>query len=280
MFNGLATLLLSGIVSFGNFIEENTLTECPEPVVYRIGMVAPEFNVTQAELRQTLAQAEAFWDNSSGLNLFEYGEEGKLTLNFIYDERQAYQAASSPKLQLLKQSQAKLDPLVAERSELESAYGELAASFEADKEVYAEKLATYTNEVRYWNQKGGTTPAAYAELAEQRTWLEGEQKRLQTEKELINSLATEFNDFNDNLNASLIEHNALAAEFNEPFAGREQFVAADAGKYGFNIYQFDSLEELETLITPLMSRYVGAEINNGLSFIKFIDPACREKIGT
>src|SRR6185295_3949981 len=62
---------------------------CKEPIPYTLGTFATQFNLSQKDFLDALAQAEAVWEKPTSLDLFTY-EPGDtsasaLKVNLIYD---------------------------------------------------------------------------------------------------------------------------------------------------------------------------------------------------
>ena len=66
-----------------------TYSECNYPLQYKIGTIDARFGLSQDHALSDIKTATNIWSNSEGKNLFEYSPKADLTVNFIYDQRQA-----------------------------------------------------------------------------------------------------------------------------------------------------------------------------------------------
>ena len=74
-------------------------------VRFRLGDVDPRFGMSQAELIQLCKDAIGIWQQGSEKPLLVYDPNAKLTINLIYDQRQADHKAYKTSQQLLQTAQ-------------------------------------------------------------------------------------------------------------------------------------------------------------------------------
>src|SRR6266481_4949818 len=67
---------------------QNFFSPCANPITYRIGSIDNRFGVSEKELAGILLQAESIWEKPMHKNLFEFGKDGAMVINLIYDYRQ------------------------------------------------------------------------------------------------------------------------------------------------------------------------------------------------
>jgi hypothetical protein len=141
---------------------------CEEPIIYTLGTFDTKFNISQKYFLEAVAEAEAIWEEPSGIDLFTYEPENQeldtLRINLIHDYRQEATSTLADLGITVKETQASYD-------NLKSKYSALKVQYEKDKttlnnriEAFNQKNEAYEKEVSYWNKKGGAPEAEYKEL--------------------------------------------------------------------------------------------------------------------
>src|SRR5258706_1389063 len=64
-------------------------SSCNTSQFYKIGMIDPRFGLSSAEVFADSEQATNIWSSVQGKQLFTYSPNAHLTVNFVYDQRQA-----------------------------------------------------------------------------------------------------------------------------------------------------------------------------------------------
>src|SRR5688500_18402071 len=64
-------------------------SQCDDTIEYKLGSVDARFNLNRNEALKDIQDSTKIWEDVKGKDLFAYNPEAKLTVNFIYDERQA-----------------------------------------------------------------------------------------------------------------------------------------------------------------------------------------------
>ena len=65
------------------------ISPCTTPMGYKLGTFDARFSLSKEDFLAITKDAIKTWENAAGKSLFVYDERGTLTLNLIYDERQA-----------------------------------------------------------------------------------------------------------------------------------------------------------------------------------------------
>src|SRR3989344_2688208 len=87
---------------------------CAQPITYRLGTFDSRFGISQAEFLKLVKQAEDLCNADINKELFEYNPEGKLTVNLIYDTRQATTIKNEATLLDINQTTKTADAVKAE----------------------------------------------------------------------------------------------------------------------------------------------------------------------
>lgn len=170
------------------------LAPCAHPVYFNIGSIDAKFNVTREQLIIDANQAADIWNNVYEKKLFTYDPEGPVTVNFIYDERQAISSHITQIQGQLQTEKAALQPS-------EQKYNTLVANFK-------QRLSTLNTEIAYWNARGGAPPDVYQKLV-------AEQNSLKQQADQINSLVSQLNLSTKEYNSIVDQLNQSASNFND-----------------------------------------------------------------
>lgn len=126
----------------------NRVLPCTQPMRYHIGAYDPRFGISRTDFKDAIAQAEAIWEKPAGRNLFEYADDGALTINLVYDYRQEATDKLATLGVVVKDDRAsydalkeKYDALNASYKTLKRAYDARVAAFTARQDAYNEQVA-------------------------------------------------------------------------------------------------------------------------------------------
>lgn len=196
-------------------------------VRYRVGEVDPRFGVTHEELLRLLDEAALIWQTGTGRAWFVYDENAQLTVNLIYDERQANTIAK-------QQIQTKIDEKIKSQSHAEQSLKDEKTQLERD-------WYSLENEIQVFNLQ--------SELAHMRQdWAALEKlnaQRAQLEKKLsaYKARETHYNQKINQYNQTQNEINADITDIRQKFPSREFHKGVFNGRE-INIYEFKSLDDL------------------------------------
>jgi len=239
---------------------------CAAPIRYKIGTIDPRFGVSQTTFIKDIDQASAIWGNSIGRQLFVYDPKGSLTVNLIYDTRQAI----TEKENQLNADSAQVDKLA---SSVKQQYLSLEDSYAAAHSDYISQLArfsqaqdAYDAQVQYWNARGGAPKSEYSALNAERSNLVSEQSALQAKAQQVSQLASQINALIDKYNLLVRHVNSNAQAINtDGLAGTEfeegEYVSDAAGER-VDIYQFDSRTKFIRVLAHELGHALGLDHNS------------------
>ena len=200
---------------------------CARPISYALGSIDSRFGVTDAAVIREANAAAGIWNEAAGKIVLVYDPEAKLTINLIYDEREA---------------NAKLGAQITRE---EDAADAARAALETQRREFLSAEALYNKKVKAINARGGATP-------EEAAALEIERKALQQFADSVNAAAAAFNKNIAALNAKIREYNQLAGRVFE----QGQYVRDKEGER-INIYQFLNNVQLKRVLAHEFGHALG-----------------------
>jgi hypothetical protein len=246
-------------------------TPCKTPVHYAVGSLDSRFELSEAELLSALKDAEAIWESATGENLFEYKEGARLSINLVFDTRQAItQQNNEIKEEIEETSQT--------AEEVKAAYERATAQYESAKADYLRaqaahnsELKSYNETVDYWNARGGAPPKEYADLQKQKSTLQESETALEKKRVALNALVREVNTLSTRYNSLAHEFNAGVSEINKT-AGREfeeGLYVKTAWSERIDIYEYSDRAELVRVLAHELGHSLGLEHNQNPDSIMF-----------
>ena len=199
----------------------------------------------------------------AGKELFRYVDTGGvLTLNLVYDNRQA----TTKKLQkidtVLSGKQATYDTLKSEYTQLNKKLTGLRSDYDTNSAQLETMKNAFNTEVTYWNQHGGAPAGEYTKLQQ-------EQKDINTRVGLLNGKLAEINTTIQSINELVTQINTLIADFHlnvaqyntTRLANGDEFSEGEYVRdiYGerINIYEFSSDTKLFRVLVHELGHALG-----------------------
>lgn len=232
---------------------------CNRPIGYTYGTFSPKFGLSEAEFKRYVEESASLWNEAVGKTLFVYDPKAKLTVNLIYDDRQAVADKNEILQEKIDEVKNSADVIKQKLDTLQTIHKTNAAAYDQMLAAYQTHQATYNQNVEYWNAQGGAPKVEYNKLVADKNALvkEGdalEVKRLEVNKEVqtINELIGQYNTLIKSTNKNINTINESA--------GKE----FDAGEYKsdrsgerINIYEFTSKTELSRVLTHEFGHALG-----------------------
>jgi predicted Zn-dependent protease len=238
---------------------------CPAPIKYSIGKVDKEFNLSTSQFRDAIQAATQLWENNAQQKLFEEVPSGGMQINLVYDARQQETIS-------LKKLDSKLKQEKSTFINLEKNYTIEKNNFATLNNTYNEKLARYTQEATIYQQrvekyKENPTEAEYntlqamlQKLKDGQTALNSERDSLNAQIAKLNSTGTMLKNKTDSINKTVDEYNTAAPSLQQEF--EQGLYSYDGVKRNIDIYQYDSLESLSSVITHEFGHSMSLDHNN------------------
>lgn len=237
---------------------------CAIPLTYSIGSIDSRFGVTKAQVVDYLAQAEAVWEVRTNKDLFQYrATGGTVTVNLIYDSRQATTDTQKAQLAKLTAIKSVFDLISTQLQVLASSTTAQQHALEATYVSYQADEARYNADVAASNQGGGASPDAYAAFQVRKQELATHFADLTAQETLLNDKAARINALGDVLDGVAKAVNAYIAQYNAALAStgdyEEGYYRNDAGVRSIGIYQFADSTQLVRALAHEFGHALGME---------------------
>ncbi len=221
---------------------------CPVPLSYSLGTIDEKFDLSADEARLAVNEAESVWENATGRNLFTYAEDGDLTVNFVFDERQEFVNEEDEFKEKLDATENVSEAIKQTYEDLVEQYNKLKSQYNDKVNAYETKLEAYNAEVEKYNKKGGAPADVYELLSKQKDELDAEQTSLNTLSGKMNVLVKEINNIGEKGNSIVNTYNQGVIAYNKTFGEPREFTQGDYTNKVIKIYSFEDAEELKQVL--------------------------------
>ncbi len=246
------------------------ISPCKKTMGYKIGTFDTDFSITEDAFKAEIDKAQALWGNQlGGKTLFKYSPPGELTINLIYDERQA-RTDDINNLALEIQNSKDTAATLKETYDAEKAiYSGNGEQLTKDSEIFKIRYDAYTSKVAMYNSQGGAPQNEYNLMVEELAALKEESKQLTTRRdslllymEAINAKVNRYNELVAYINTLITKSNSLGAKkFTEGrFSPRTNTI---------DIYQYTDLIKLRRVITHELGHVLGVNHNDNMRSIMY-----------
>lgn len=242
---------------------------CDSPTGYRFGRIDAGFGISEQDLRSSVEEAVAIWEEPLGKPLFTYDPKGKLVISLVYDERQQ-----------TTQQNAELKADVEEISKLatdtKAEYERLLSNLNTSKQRYNDELErfnakqkNYNNQVEYWNERGGAPPAEYNVLQTERNALTEQQALLEKRRVAMNETVSQINAFIQKYNLLVKNANANIHVINKSAGQEFQEGSYDSSTDTITIYEYSTLNKLTRVLAHEFGHALDLDHNKNTNSIMY-----------
>ncbi len=248
------------------FLLQKLVPACSQPIAYSVDGFDQRFGVSRGSFLKALAEAEGVWEEAlPGKELFTYIEEGgTLSVNLIYDERQAVTQELSNLEEEVEETQEGYEALRARYQALISDYEELKTNYSVMTRDLEDQRVQYEERVARWNNGPRNSKSEFEALETERRALEEAVAKMKpVELELnrlvneINSSVERLNRLAKELNLSVEEYNSLGGARGETFTGG--LYISDVEGERINIYEFENHQKLVRILAHELGHALGLD---------------------
>jgi hypothetical protein len=262
-------LLLMTIAAAGTFWYRTTASICPAPLSYRLGTIAPEFNLSEDKAREYLKGAESVWESAVDEDLFYYDPKGTVVVNFIFDERQAMADSQSAQKTALDAKKAENEKVITALEELQRDYEAQSKTYQDKLRAYETRLNEYNERVNRYNDQGGAPENEYQKLEAEKLSLGRESNSLDSTADSLNSLASKINELSQKSGQLIDAYNAEVQSYNEQFGFSREFTEGDYQNSTINIYKFSGESEVTKVLAHELGHALGIDHVEGKSSVMY-----------
>ncbi len=196
-----------------------SISPCVKPMGYKIGKFDSQFNLSREKFFQITRDAVAVWEEAAGTSLFTNDpDNGTLTLNLIYDERQATTVSLGYlALEIENTKQAAENTRLAYEKEKVSYINE-SEIFNKGAMEFQQRYSDYNEKVKVYNDKGGATKEEYdvmmlelEALKKEAEVFEAKRVILNGEMESINAKVKRYNELIEYVNGLIRKSNSIGS---------------------------------------------------------------------
>lgn len=235
---------------------------CQTAITYSVGSIDKRFGESKPQLLKAIDQAVQIWDAPLHRHLFAASDHGQLTIDLLYDSRQAATVTLQKLGITIADDRVLYYALKSKYDVALASYNAQKASLEAAMANYNQQKATYEAAVTYWNSRGGAPSDVYDQLQQQKnsldTWvatLNQQQAAASTAVGNINAMVTVLNKLASELNLDVGTYRNVGSQTPSEFAEGE-YVSGPAGEF-INIYQFDTQAKLVRVLAHELGHALG-----------------------
>ncbi len=245
----LVYVLMITILFGGGYFYVAVSAICPVPISYRLGELDERFNLSRESALASITAAEAVWEAPTKQELFVYDETADFTINFVYDERQAFTEAEEATKAELSVAEQVNQTISSEYTALVEKYDTLQVAHEAAVKRYETRLNRYNEAVEAYNQEGGAPADVFQSLEADAASLEAERAKLEAERETLSALVAQINDISERGNTIVERYNNEVASYNTTYGAAREFTQGTYSSEGrIDIYTYVDKGELELVL--------------------------------
>jgi len=138
-------------------------------MTYSIGNFDTQFSLSKEQFLSEMRRAEKIWETQAQRELFQFVETGgDLTINLIYDERQASIDELKKIGIVINNNKETYNALKAKYTTLTGVYDQQKKLLDGEIRELKIQQDAYEKDVSYWNSRGGAPKGEYEKLQARR----------------------------------------------------------------------------------------------------------------
>ena len=245
------------------------VSPCKVTMGFKIGTFDTRFGISKAEFIKEIQESAKVWGETIDKQLFVYDENGSLTINLIFDERQARTVDISYFALEIENAKTSAQEIKDSYEREKDTYLQEGEVYTKDSEAFKALTKSYEDKVAEYNTRGGATRSEYdammlelAKLQTEAKTLDERRQKLLLDMEAINAKVIKYNEFVAYINGLIKKSNSLGAKkFTE---GR-----FSPSTNTIDIYQFSDRVKLRRVIIHELGHVLGINHNENVYSIMY-----------
>ncbi len=195
------------------------ISPCITPMGYKVGRFDPQFNLSREKFFQITREAIAVWEEAAGTSLFTHDPtSGTLTLNLIYDERQATTISLGYLALEIENTKLAAENTRTAYEQEKTSYLNDSETFNKEALGFQQKYSNYNERVTTYNDRGGATKEEYDAMMLELDSLKKEADQFETRRveltkrmEAINAKVKRYNELVNYVNGLIRKSNSIGS---------------------------------------------------------------------
>ena len=246
-----------------------SVSPCTKPMGFKIGTFDSRFGLTKTQFIKEIEQSGEVWGEAIDKKLFYYDEKGSLTINLIYDSRQAITEDVNYLALEIENSKQNAEALRMSYEQEKVLYDKDSTQLTKDIANFQLRYDAYTSKVASYNASGGAQKIEYEAMMSELANLKQESKILEERRlaliyyvESINKKVSRYNEFVTYVNSLIRKSNAL---------GANKFTEGRFTPYTnvIDIYQYNDSIKLRRLLIHELGHVLGINHTKNIQSIMY-----------
>jgi hypothetical protein len=246
-----------------------SISPCEVAMGWKIGTFDTRFGISKEQFSQDIQDAAETWGSVIDTQLFTYNQNGPLTINLVYDERQAATLDISYLALEIENSKQAAENTKADYESEKTDYLAKGDQYTIDTDIFKTNYKVYDDKVAAFNAKGGAPKDEYDKMMLELADLKSIAAALEVRRVAINAM------MND-INAKVVKYNDLVAYINTLIKKSNSLGAKKFTEGRFvpstdtiDVYQFNDTTKLRRVITHELGHAIGINHNDNVQSIMY-----------